>query len=82
MFFNLGQFLRDIVEITDSGRGPTTTKALVSLSVLRNFDPKKPHRDLVSANFAVFSTTVFTVLPVAAINGPRRRIPTTVAGDS
>lgn len=41
MFFNLGQFLRDIVEITDSGREPATTKALVSLSVLRNFDPKK-----------------------------------------
>jgi hypothetical protein len=40
-FFNLGQFLRDIVEIADCGRGSATTKALVSLSVLRNFDPKK-----------------------------------------
>src|SRR3989440_9026255 len=40
-FFNLEQFMRDIVEITDRGRGPTATKALVSLSVLRNFDQKK-----------------------------------------
>ena len=40
-FFNLEQFMRDIVEITDSGRGPAVTKALVSLSVLRNFDQKK-----------------------------------------
>ena len=36
-FFNLEQFMRDIVEITDSGRGPAATKALVSLSILRNF---------------------------------------------
>ena len=37
-FFDVEQFMRDIVEITDSGRGPAITKALVSLSVLRNFD--------------------------------------------
>ncbi len=40
-FFNLEQFMRDIVEITDRGRGPAATKALVWLSVLRNFDQKK-----------------------------------------
>lgn len=40
-FFNLEQFLQDIVEITDSGRRPTVTKALVALSLVRNFDPKK-----------------------------------------
>jgi 7,8-dihydro-6-hydroxymethylpterin dimethyltransferase len=40
-FFNLEQFMRDIVEITDSGRGPAATKALVSLSVVRNFDQRK-----------------------------------------
>ena len=40
-FFNLEQFMRDIVEITDRGRGPAATKALVSLSVLRNFDQKE-----------------------------------------
>lgn len=36
-FFDLEQFMRDIAEITDSGRGPAATKALVSLSALRNF---------------------------------------------
>jgi uncharacterized radical SAM superfamily Fe-S cluster-containing enzyme len=40
-FFNLEQFMRDIVQITDRGRGPAATRALVSLSVLRNFDQKK-----------------------------------------
>ena len=40
-FFNLEQFLRDVVEITDSGRGPALTKGLVWLSVLRNFDHRK-----------------------------------------
>jgi uncharacterized radical SAM superfamily Fe-S cluster-containing enzyme len=40
-FFNFEQFMRDIVEITDFGRGPAATKALVSLSVLRNFNQQK-----------------------------------------
>ena len=40
-FFNLEQFMRDIVEITDSGRGEAPTRALVSLSILRNFDQEK-----------------------------------------
>jgi 7,8-dihydro-6-hydroxymethylpterin dimethyltransferase len=40
-FFNMEQFMRDIVEITDSGRSPLATKALLSLSVLRNFDSDK-----------------------------------------
>jgi uncharacterized radical SAM superfamily Fe-S cluster-containing enzyme len=40
-FFDLQQFMRDIVTITDSGRGPAITKALVSLSVFRNFDHKR-----------------------------------------
>ncbi|HKW35443.1 MAG TPA: radical SAM protein [Candidatus Acidoferrum sp.] len=40
-FFDLEQFMRDIVEIIDSGRGPTATKALVSLSALRNFNHRK-----------------------------------------
>jgi 7,8-dihydro-6-hydroxymethylpterin dimethyltransferase len=37
-FFNVEQFIRDIVEITDLGRRPAITKSLVLLSVLRNFD--------------------------------------------
>ena len=40
-FFNLQQFMRDIVEITDSARGPAITKTLVSLAVFRNFDHKR-----------------------------------------
>jgi len=40
-FFNLQQFMRDIVEITDSARGPAITKTLVSLAVFRNFDQKR-----------------------------------------
>jgi len=41
VFFDLEQFMRDVVEITDSGRGPATTKALVSLSILRNFNQQE-----------------------------------------
>jgi 7,8-dihydro-6-hydroxymethylpterin dimethyltransferase len=41
VFFNLEQFMRDTVGITDSGRRPAATKALVSLSILRNFDQQK-----------------------------------------
>jgi 7,8-dihydro-6-hydroxymethylpterin dimethyltransferase len=40
-FFDVGQFLRDLVEITDLGRRPAITKAMASLSVVRNFDPTK-----------------------------------------
>lgn len=40
-FFDLEQFMQDIIEITDSARGPAATKALVSLSVLRNFNQQK-----------------------------------------
>src|SRR5216684_859053 len=41
VFFDLEQFMHDIAEITDSGRGPTATRALVSLSILRNFNQQK-----------------------------------------
>jgi uncharacterized radical SAM superfamily Fe-S cluster-containing enzyme len=37
-FFNLQQFMRDIVEITDLARGPAITKALVLVAAFRNFD--------------------------------------------
>ena len=40
-FFNFEQFIRDIVRITDSGRAAAITKSLLSLSVIRNFDPEK-----------------------------------------
>jgi len=41
VFFNLEQFTRDLVEITDSARGRAATKALAALSLLRNFDSRK-----------------------------------------
>jgi uncharacterized radical SAM superfamily Fe-S cluster-containing enzyme len=41
VFFNFEQFTRDLVEITDSARGPKATKALATLSLLRNFDSRK-----------------------------------------
>jgi hypothetical protein len=39
-FFNLEQFLRDVADITDVGRPPHITKAMVQLSLLRNFNPE------------------------------------------
>ena len=43
-FFDVEQFMRDIVEITDSGRGAAATKTLVSLSLFRNFNQEKAPR--------------------------------------
>jgi uncharacterized radical SAM superfamily Fe-S cluster-containing enzyme len=40
-FFDVARFLRDLVEITDLGRRPAITKAMVLLSVARNFDRSK-----------------------------------------
>ena len=44
-FFDVEQFLRDLVEITDLGRGPAITKAMVALSAVRNFDRTKAPAD-------------------------------------
>jgi len=44
-FFGVEQFLRDLVEITDLGRRPAITKAMVSLSAVRNFDRTKAPAD-------------------------------------
>jgi tetraether lipid synthase len=37
-FFDVEQFVRDIVEIADSGRKPAIIKSIVLLSLVRNFD--------------------------------------------
>ena len=37
-FFDVQQFLRDVVDITDLGRRPAITKAMVALSAGRNFN--------------------------------------------
>ncbi|MGA9979824.1 MAG: hypothetical protein WBQ08_14470 [Candidatus Sulfotelmatobacter sp.] len=36
-FFDVEQFVRDIVEIADSGRRPAIIKSMVLLSLIRNF---------------------------------------------
>ena len=47
-FFNVEQFLRDVVDITDLGRGPAITKAMVAISAVRNFD-----RTMAPADFGL-----------------------------
>ena len=44
-FFDVQQFLGDVVEITDLGRGPAITKAMVLLSAMRNFNDAKAPND-------------------------------------
>src|SRR5262249_29726677 len=61
-FFNVEQFMRDIVEITDSGRGPAATKALLSLSMLRNFDQEKAPSDFGLAQLrSLFGDSLYRV---------------------
>jgi uncharacterized radical SAM superfamily Fe-S cluster-containing enzyme len=40
-FVNVEPFLRDVVRITDRGRGPSLTKAQIVLAMLRNLDTRK-----------------------------------------
>jgi tetraether lipid synthase len=47
-FFDVQQFLRDIVDITDIGRGTAITKAMVAISAVRNFD-----RTMAPADFGL-----------------------------
>jgi 7,8-dihydro-6-hydroxymethylpterin dimethyltransferase len=44
-FFDVEQFVRDIVEIADSGRRLAITKSMVHLSLIRNFDPNNAPTD-------------------------------------
>jgi hypothetical protein len=44
-FFDVEQFLRDVAAITDLGRGPAITKAMVAMSAVRNFDRTKAPGD-------------------------------------
>jgi len=44
-FFDVQQFLRDVLDITDLGRGPAITKAMVVLSAVRNFNRTKAPAD-------------------------------------
>lgn len=44
-FFNVEQFLKDIIEITDSARRPAIIKSMVLLSLGRNFDAENAPPD-------------------------------------
>src|SRR5215470_7516590 len=44
-FFDVQQFLGDLVQIADLGRGPAITKAMVLLSAMRNFNDTKAPED-------------------------------------
>ena len=44
-FFDVEQFLKDIMEISDSAKRPAITKSMVLLSLGRNFDPDKAPPD-------------------------------------
>jgi uncharacterized radical SAM superfamily Fe-S cluster-containing enzyme len=48
-FFDLEQFVRDIVEIADSGRRPAIMKSMVHLSLIRNFDSNNAPPDFGTA---------------------------------
>lgn len=44
-FFNVEGFLKDIIEIADSGRRPAIIRSMVLLSLARNFDPENTPPD-------------------------------------
>jgi uncharacterized radical SAM superfamily Fe-S cluster-containing enzyme len=44
-FFDVQQFLRDVAAITDLGRGPAITRAMVAMSAARNLDRTKAPAD-------------------------------------
>jgi len=69
-FFDVEQFLRDLAETTDQGRRPAITKAMVSLSVLRNFDPDKSPSDFGFSQLRELLQDCFYRLRAAAWTGP------------
>jgi len=74
-FFDVQQFLRDIVDIADLGRGPAITKAMVAISAVRNFDRTMAPAILDLTSFADCSWTVSIELPAAiqvGRSGPTR----------
>ena len=81
-FFNLQQFMRDTVEITDLARGPAITKALVSLSVFRNFDHKRAPSVSSCATFQCCLRIASIVSRAPARIGLNEPIHTTVVGRS
>ena len=61
-FFDVEQFVRDIVEIADSGRRPAIIKSMVLLSLVRNFDSDDAPPDFGIAQLrGLFADCVYRV---------------------
>jgi 7,8-dihydro-6-hydroxymethylpterin dimethyltransferase len=61
-FFDVEQFVRDIVEIADSGRRPAILKSMVLLSLLRNFESSDAPPDFGIAQLrGLFADCVYRV---------------------
>ena len=61
-FFDVEQFVRDIVEIADSGRKPAIIKSMVLLSLVRNFDSDNAPPDFGIAQLrGLFADCVYRV---------------------
>jgi uncharacterized radical SAM superfamily Fe-S cluster-containing enzyme len=61
-FFDVEQFVRDIVEIADSGRKPAIVKSMVLLSLVRNFDSDNAPPDFGIAQLrGLFADCVYRV---------------------
>src|ERR1700691_4689202 len=61
-FFDVEQFVRDIVEIADSGRTPAILKSMVLLSLARNFDSGSAPPDFGIAQLrGLFADCVYRV---------------------
>jgi uncharacterized radical SAM superfamily Fe-S cluster-containing enzyme len=61
-FFDVEQFVRDIVEIADSGRSPAIIKSMVLLSLVRNFEPDDAPPDFGIAQLRrLFADCVYRV---------------------
>jgi len=61
-FFDVEQFVRDIVEIADSGRRPAIIKSMVLISLVRNFDSDNAPPDFGIAQLrGLFADCVYRV---------------------
>jgi uncharacterized radical SAM superfamily Fe-S cluster-containing enzyme len=61
-FFDVEQFVRDIVEIADSGRKPTIIKSMVLFSLVRNFESDNAPPDFGIAQLrGLFADCVYRV---------------------
>ena len=61
-FFDVEQFVRDIVEIADSGRKPSIIKSMILLSLVRNFDSDNAPPDFGIAQLrGLFADCVYRV---------------------